>query len=91
MYEELVEAAKTSSQGGSKNFDLLDPEAKADVIAFVEFLETTTMSKNTVNSYKSYVTKAILKSNGTIEGELTNDEKSATRKFIAWLKSRSES
>lgn len=87
-YEALQEAVKLSgSNGGGENFDLLTADEKADVLAFIEWLKTTTMSSNSVNSYKSYVTIGMLKIRGVLEGKLTNDQKSGVRKFMAWYKS----
>lgn len=88
MYEELQAAVKSAAGGGSKNFDRLSPEQKADVLEFVEWLPSTGMTNNTVNSYKSYVTKALLKMDGVIEEPLTNDEKSGARKFLDFIAAR---
>jgi hypothetical protein len=84
MYEDLFTQAKSGSNR-SELFDQLDPEQKADVLEFVEWLHTTDMATSSVSSYKSYVTKAMLKADGKIDGELTNDEKSGVRKFAAWF------
>jgi hypothetical protein len=85
MYEDLFESVEiTSTSKTSPNFDRLTADEKKDVIEFIEWLSTTTMTKNSVNSYKSNMTKALLKHRGVIAGELTNDEKSAVRKFKAW-------
>jgi hypothetical protein len=82
MYEDLFKSASTSSSR-SKNFELLDAEQKQDVTEFVAWLESnTSFSKNSINSYKSYITKAIVDPTN-----LTNDQKSAIRKFQEFMNS----
>ena len=85
MYEDLFKSVESSSASKtSPNFDRLTADEKRDVIEFIEWLSTTSMTKNSVNSYKSNITKALLKFRGVVDGELSNDEKSAVRKFKAW-------
>lgn len=87
-YENLFEAAKTSAGSTSKYFEMLTADQKRDVLEFIEWLKTTDMSVNSVNSYKSYIVKSMLKADGKLEGKLTNDEKSGVRKFNAWFKTQ---
>jgi peptidoglycan hydrolase-like protein with peptidoglycan-binding domain len=84
VYEEMFESAKSGSGSRSENFNLLSADQKTDVLGFVEWLKGQ-FTQNSVNSYKSHITRAMLKTAGVIDGDLTNDEKSAVRKFQEYL------
>lgn len=90
-YQGLRDAVKAKAGATGKYFDMLNPSEKKDVIEFVAWLKTTAMSAASTNSYKSYVTKALLKSDGRLAGDPTNDEKSGVRKFLVWLDSKDPS
>ena len=73
---------KSGSGSRSELFKLLEPDQKSDVLQFVEWMNTSTsFTQNSKNSYKSYVIKGMLKADGKLADELTNDEKSGLRKF----------
>ena len=80
--------SKTGGQSRSKLFDQLLADEKKDLLEFVEWLGTTSMTQNSVNSYKSYVIKMMLKARGVLTEAPTNDEKSGGRKFEAWHASK---
>jgi hypothetical protein len=84
-YEDLFESVEiTSNVSRSSNFDKLSIEQQHDVTDFVSYLKNhTSFTQNSVNSYKSNITKALLKFEDNIE--LTNDEKSAVRKFKKFM------
>jgi hypothetical protein len=84
-YAALRSSVKTTAGNTGKYFEMLTVDEKSNVTAFISWLKTTTMSAASVNSYKSYVTKALLKSTGRLDGDLTNDEKSGVRKFLGWV------
>lgn len=79
-YDIMFESVKSTSSR-SKNFEQLDAQQKQDVLDFVEYLKSNSdFSTNSINSYKSYITKAMLDSKN-----LTNDQKSAVRKFQEFM------
>lgn len=81
--DNLRKAVQSTSKH-SKSFELLKADEREQVLNWIKELQTAqTLTNNTINSYKSYITKALLK---VRKGEkLTNDEKSATRKFLSFL------
>ncbi len=79
MFEDIF--ASSNSSNRSANFALLDETEKTFVLNFVEFLKSSEMTSNSVNSYKSYLTKSFVKKGQS----LTSDEKSAVRKFGEFL------
>lgn len=87
MFEDIF-ASSNSSSNRSANFALLDESEKTLVLNFVEVLKTSSdLTTNSVNSYKSYLTKSFVKKGKN----LTSDEKSAVRKFGEFLQSFFES
>lgn len=80
--------AVQSTQSTGKYYEMLNAQQKAQVDAFVAYLsKETKMTKDSISSYKSYVCKAI--HSIANETELTNNQKSAFRKFLAFLTNHS--
>jgi hypothetical protein len=78
----MFDSVKSSKANKSGLFDRLSTDEQADVQAFLEWLP---LKRNTVNSYKTYICKALLKFSGKLDGDLTSDEKSAVKKFKVWF------
>jgi hypothetical protein len=75
-----VESSKTNK---SELFERLELDEQTDVNEFLTWL-VGKLKTNTINSYKTYICKSLLKFSGKLEGELTSDEKSAVKKFKVW-------
>ena len=81
----LVDAsAQSSSSDRGKYWSMLDSEQKELISEFLAWFATTGVTTNSVNSYKSYLSKAFAL--GTEFKDLTQDQKSAVRKFAGWVK-----
>ncbi len=78
MFEDLFAAAESSSRG--LYWSKLDPEQQELITAFLAEAKLSDKSKA---SYKSYLAKAICEPT-----KLSNDQKSAIRKFRSWLEAR---
>jgi hypothetical protein len=73
-YDEMFDSVETTQTNRSGLFDQLESSEQDDV----------PLKRNTVNSYKTYICKAMLKFSGKLPGDLTSDEKSAVKKFRTW-------
>jgi hypothetical protein len=73
----------TGGTGLGKYEAMLDADTRAVLDEFVEWLDGR-HTKNTANSYKSYVAKALALPNE----KLSSDQKSGIRKFKEFLESR---
>lgn len=65
----------------SKYFEMLKADEQSKVLEWVQMLQSENkLTNNTINSYKSYVCKAL----ATVQSgaKLTNDQKSAVRLFL---------
>jgi hypothetical protein len=80
-YDEMFDSVETTQTNRSGLFDQLESSEQDDVKAFLAWLP---LKRNTVNSYKTYICKAMLKFSGKLPGDLTSDEKSAVKKFRTW-------
>jgi hypothetical protein len=78
MFEDLFASAETSARGAF--WSKLDQETQ-DLIT--EFLAQAKLSDKSKASYKSYLAKAIVEPH-----KLSNDQKSAIRKFKTWFEAR---
>ena len=81
----MFDAVKGESKNKSELFARLSAESQADVAGFLAWLPSQGLKRNTINSYKTYICKAILKFAGELEGELTSDERSAVKKFKLYM------
>jgi hypothetical protein len=79
QFENLFARAQTSSSKG-KYWSKLDPETQSLI---TEFLDQAKLSDKSKQSYKSYLSKALVET----EAKLTSDQISAVKLFEAWLKS----
>jgi hypothetical protein len=77
QFENLFARAQTSSSKG-KYWSKLDPETQSLI---TEFLDQAKLSDKSKQSYKSYLSKAIVEPES-----LTRDQKSAIKLFETWLK-----
>jgi hypothetical protein len=78
MFEDLFAAAESSSRG--LYWSKLDTEQQELI---TEFLSQAKLSDKSKASYKSYLAKAICEPT-----KLSNDQKSAIRKFKSWFDQR---
>ncbi len=77
-FDHLFESAQSGSKG--KYWSKLD---EADKTLILDFLETSDLSEKSRQSYKSYLSKAII-----MPDSLSRDQMSALRKFNEYLKTR---
>jgi len=80
-FENLFTRAQTSSSKG-KYWSKLDPETQALIQSFLDQAKLSDKSKQ---SYKSYLSKALVET----ELKLTSDQVSAVKLFQAWLENQS--
>lgn len=72
-----------SKRTGGTHLDRLSPSDRSLLEEWIESCKGD-LTDATRHSYKSYVAKAI----ANPEADLTSDQRSAMRKFLAWVKTR---
>jgi hypothetical protein len=84
VYENMFKEVEGQTANRSELFERLEAQEQQDVTEYLAWLPSQGLKQNTINSYKTYICKAILKSRGDVEGDPTSDEKSAVKKFKVW-------
>jgi hypothetical protein len=85
MYESMFKSVEGQTANRSELFDKLEAQEQQDVTEYLAWLPSQGLKQNTINSYKTYICKAMLKARGAVEGDPTSDEKSAVKKFKVWF------
>jgi hypothetical protein len=80
----MFSSVKSSKTNKSELYAQLESDEQTDVTDFLNWLPSQGLKPNTINSYKTYICKSMLKFSGKLEGDLTSDEKSAVKKFTVW-------